>query len=378
MGFYHTDGLFKRTQREVSVGRFRCRWFSKAVFGLNTGFGLNTPSKSGFKSRLVSLCGFLLLLSFTAWLGGDRANAQGEATSQVGQAKMHAVWFEPLPPRQNESRRLPRPIESVRGEFLEFTADSLRVSTPDEQKVVSIAARRIIWIEPQWDDEDARDGMVAFSSGKYSEALPRLQAALQKRPPVWQQQWLLAHLALAAHQVGKHAESLQLIGYLQRSNPPAFMYSLLPIQWTSRPLGAAVLQAARSVLDAEESALRLVAASWLLSAGGERELADSVLESLTRGSDSGEIAELAQVLRWKRVSIPKVSSLVPQWDEAVERLPVALQGGPLLTIADRLEASGDSGRAREYYWTVQLLYKKPLPLAENARQALAELEKIKP
>lgn len=341
-------------------------------------YGLNTPINSGFKNRVDSLWGFVFLLVFAAGLGADDANAQEEATSQVGQAKMHAVWFEPLPPRQNESRRLPRPIESVRGEFLEFTADSLRVSTPDDQKVVSIASRRIIWIEPQWDDEDAREGMIAFSAGKYSEALPRLQSALQKRPPVWQQQWLLAHLALAAHQVGKHAESLQLIGYLQRSNPPAFMYALLPVQWTSRPLGATVMQAARTVLDAEESALRLVAASWLLSAGGERELADSVLESLTRGGDSGPIVDLAQVLRWRRVSIPKIGSLLPQWDEAVERLPIGLQGGPLLTIADRLEASGDSQRAQEYYWTVQLLYKKPLPLSENARQALAELEKTTP
>jgi hypothetical protein len=119
----------------------------------------------------------------------------------------------------------------------------------------------------------------------------------------------------------------------------------------------------------------LVAASWLLSSPSDRLVAERVLEALAADRREPALARLAEVVSWRRTPVPQIANAAANWPQLVERLPISLQGGPLLTIADRLEAAGEQARSREFYLTVALLHQHPNTLA---RYATETLEQVKP
>lgn len=292
------------------------------------------------------------------------------------------IWHQPPPRPSSDSQWLPQPILQTTGEIVDFTAEILRVdergADADEEsdrrrdEVTSIATERIVWIEPAWTDESARQGMAAFAAGRYDESIPHLLQAVRNRPPVWQQQWLTGHMALAAAEAGRYPAALELVGQLGRSRPPTPMLCLLPIRWTARGADASAVAAARSSLDAAEPEVRLVAASWMLGSAGDRAAAERTLQGLSTDTQNPWIARLAEAVHWRRTPVPQIEAASAGWSEKIDRLPISLQGGPLLCAADRLAAAGFGDRARELYLAAALLHRYPRPIAEEAR-ANAEL-----
>lgn len=308
-----------------------------------------------------ALVWLILISGMTAW-GQEQNNA----------GKNQRVWYEPLPPMSNQTGFLPRSLIEAKGEIVDFTAEAVRIQQANVRQADSIAAQRIVWIAPDWQIAEAASGMKAFEEGDYPAAIQQLTQALPQRPPVWQQQWILAHLTAAAHQVGKHAEALQLIGLLQQSNPPSFMLGLMPIHWTNRPLPASAVAAARQAIGAEDPAVRLVAASWLLSSAEDRVIAERTLDAIVNQRDAMVLARMAAFVRWRRTPVPQIAAASERWIAAVDQLPIALQGGPLLFIADRFDAIGSTAEAKEWYLKVALLHHENRPLAGAAQQALFE------
>jgi hypothetical protein len=225
-------------------------------------------------------------------------------------------------------------------------------------------------MEPGWKNEQARSGMDDVVAGRYAEAIPKLLAAIQAAPPVWQQQWLSGHLAMCAVAAERYAAALELVAQLAASRPPVPVYALLPIHWTSRPMSGTAIAAARKAIAAPASEVRLVAASWLLTEPNERELAERTLESLSKDRSQPQIAALATVIRWRRTPVPQIEKSAEEWLRNVDRLPISLQGGPLVCVADRLQAAGASEQARDLWLTVLVLHRLPRPLNDVARTSL--------
>jgi len=316
--------------------------------------------------------GLLVFVSFLVGFAGWKSSARALQSPERAQSVDAIVWVAPFEPRASARSWLPRAIESVRGEILELTTEGIRIEVPLQRTPAAFPATRIVWIEPQFAPGPAKDGVQAFHRGDYAEALRVLAPLVNEPQPLWQRQWLLGHLLLAAQQTGKFSAAMTLVEDFSRLQPPPFMLAFLPIQWTSRPQPATALAAAREKLSAEDPAIRLVAASWMLGSAADRSLAEGVLDALAKSRDQIELRSLAAAVRWRRTAVPEIPGLLDRWIAAVDQLPIPLQGGPLLLIADRAEACGESPRARELYLSVKLLAKVPHPLAEIAAAALEQ------
>lgn len=313
-----------------------------------------------------SLRAFLVILMLSG------APAAGQAPTPQTQ-----LWHQPPPRPSSASEWLPQPILQTSGEIVEFTAETLRLKSPETKtgetakragdEVTAIAADRLVWIEPAWSDESARQGMEDFQAGRYGESIPHLLQAVRARPPVWQQQWLTGHMAMAAAESGRYPATLELVGQLARSRPPTPMLCLLPIRWTARPMDASAVAAARASLDATEPAVRLVAASWMLGSAGDRAAAERTLLGLSNDAQHPWIARLAEAVRWRRTPVPQIEAASTEWMEKIDQLPISLQAGPLLCAADRLAAAGFGERAGELYLAVAMLHQHPRPVADEAR-----------
>jgi hypothetical protein len=279
------------------------------------------------------------------------------------------VWHQPPPRTSAESNWLPQALLSDSGQVVEIDGNTLRLELPNSQ-TRNIETSRIVWLEPAWKSDSAAAGMEAFAAGQYPEAIPNLLSAIQAAPPVWHQQWLGGHLAMSAVAAERYTAALEVVAQISASRPPVPMYALLPIHWTSRPMSGSAVAAARQVLTSPHSEVRLVAASWLLSEPNERELAERTLEALSKDRSQPQLAALATVVRWRRTPVPQIEKLSEEWLRNIDRLPIALQGGPLICVADRLQAAGAAEKARDLWLTVLVLHRLPKPLNDVAQTSL--------
>lgn len=302
----------------------------------------------------------MLLLPAAAW--GQTAD---ESLQRVDR-----VWHQPPPRPSGASMWLPQPIIETSGAIVQMTDETLQVESRSDDKPTNIAVDRIVWIEPAWASAEAREGMEGFAAGRYGEAIPRLLQAIRSGPPLWQQQWLTAHMAMAAYEAQRYPAALELVGQLERSGAPMPMLALLPIRWTSGSIEAPAVIAARARIDAAEPSVRLVAASWLLSNTATRARAERTLDQLAVDTANPWVARLAEAVRWRRTAVPRIEADAPGWLEKIDRLPIGLQGGPLLCAADRLDAVGRGEQARELFLAAALLHRHPRPIADEARAAV--------
>lgn len=296
--------------------------------------------------------------------------APAELLGGAGAPLVDRVWHQPPPPPAGASQWLPQPIIETIGKVVSMTDETLQMESPaEDQPPIYIAVERIVWMEPAWSVPPAREGMQAFVEGRYAEAIPLLIEAVRAGPPQWQQQWLSGHMAMAANETGRYAAALELVAQLDRSGMPMPMFALLPIRWTSRPVEASAVIAARERIDAAEPAVRLVAASWMLSSPATRGQAERALDALSVDGQHPWIARLADAVRWRRTPVPQIETEAAGWIAKIDQLPIALQGGPLLCAADRLDAAAHGDQARELFWAAALLHRQPRPIADQAHAA---------
>ena len=298
----------------------------------------------------------------------------GRATLAQSPAQVDRIWYQPAPVNSTESSLVPKPLQVVAGTVVEVAGNTMAVQVSDAVEPTFVPVDRLVWIQPSLDDKDARLGLGKMESGEYAESINLLIAGIQSKPEVWKQQWLLAHLAIAALETEKFPSVIELVGQLEASNPPVSFYGLLPIRWTSRRMSPSAIAEARKNIDAPSAIVRLVAASWLLNSPDDRVLAEQTLQALAQGRTNRAVSAYAEVLSWRRTPVPQIGKSADGWLNAVDRLPILMQAGPLLTVADRLQASGDGERAREIFLAIKLLYKQPRTFAD---QANAELEQTK-
>ncbi|XZE53308.1 hypothetical protein SH139x_005044 [Planctomycetaceae bacterium SH139] len=333
--------------------------------------------------RLNMTLALLLALAPGATLRGQTPAVTGANGAEIRDAvnansalggSLLRVWHQPPPPPSSESDWLPRPIQLSAGEVISFDNQRVKLEASDQQAPLVISLDRVVWLEASYESELAKRGMRLFADGKYAEAISPLLEAIRQGPPIWQQQWLIGHLAIAATEAERFPAALELVKQLQQSQPPIPAYCLLPVRWHSRPSSPQAISAARKVIGSEATAVRLVAASWLLSSPSDRLVAERVLEALAADRREPALARLAEVVSWRRTPVPQIASVSANWPQLVERLPISLQGGPLLTTADRLEAAGEQARSREFYLSVALLHQHPNTLARYASETLEQMK----
>lgn len=291
-----------------------------------------------------------------------------------------AVWY--LPPTASsigQSGWLPQPLRKLSGSIQSFQQGKLQIVVQDASSDGAIAEReldddRIVWIEVDWNGQgtEVEQAFEDFAALRYAECLKPLSDYVKQAQPRWRQLVAYGVLMNAAAEADKHASALAIAAGFYAAGPPTCFYSLLPIAWTRPEINAARDQAAARALQHENAAVRVVAASWILS-GTHRQQADQVLRQASNDPADPVLARLADAIRWRTIAGPEVLAAVKSWERKVDRLPIALQPGPMATIADRLQASGHGSLALPWWLSVAELGKQPGSLAHHAAQQAQRL-----
>ncbi len=288
-------------------------------------------------------------------------------------AEVDRIAYLPVSSDRQQDTWLAQPLLKLSGAIESFDAQQLEITVSGETQPTRIRTERIVWVQPGWDDEDARTGVEAYQAGDWPQAIARMLAALKKRPPVWRQEWLSVKLANAAMEAGRYPAAFELIAQLDRKPLPLPMVGQLPITWSGRTSDAGLIAAAKAKLNAAEPLARLAAASVLLTTA-EAPTAQRVLEALAGDAGRPLVAKLADAQLWRMATPVETARSAERWQEKADGLPPATFTGPLAVIADRLQAAGESERAVELWLAVALLSPDPAsPQARRAKQSAQQL-----
>lgn len=277
--------------------------------------------------------------------------ARGQDTNAVA-SKRDRIWIEPARPTKTESRWYPRSIITRSGKLIDLGGKQTRFLVEGDEAETLLPSDRVIWIEPGQRSEKETAALRLFAAGKHGEAVEPLLDVLTERPPVWRQQWLSMLAGHAAWKSGRAAIALEIVSHLDRRPLPAMVLASLPIEWKNGRVEATNVTAAGARLDDPSPAVRLVAASWLLSSG-QRNEASATLQALSKNERS-TVARLAETLLWRTASPRQVSEAASSWRTKIEALPIALQTGPIKTLADKLRAADLSDQADLLLWSLDL------------------------
>ena len=249
----------------------------------------------------------------------------------------------------------PRAIETISGKIVQFDAKQLRVRVSGETSDTLIASHRVLWIEA--DDLFAKESeaLQLFSEGKYAQSVRPFIDALASRPPVWRQEWFSMMAATAARMGGQHKIALELVSQLDARPLPPLAVAWLPVDWDgkTRIRNRAVIESAKERLADPSAAVRLVAASWLLSTT-DRNIAEPVLRRLSADSQRPIVARLATIVAFRAASPPEVIEGADVWQKKVDALPMVLQSGPTSTLVEKFQRAGLTSRAKKLQLSLEL------------------------
>ena len=299
----------------------------------------------------------LVLIMMTCF--ANIAAAQARSEPAVDAPPTDRVWI--APPAASDSGWYPEAIEIRRGRVTAFDDQQLTLVPAGDDESVSVAAERVLWIEPSRRSQQERAALRDFRERHYGAALRPLIESLESRPAVWRQQWLLMAAAQAAWRASRPSVALELVRQLDQRPLPPLVLAWLPVAWRSERLSPADQQTAAASLADSSPAVRLVAASWLL-ASADRERAKQVLGQLAVAEDRPRIAQLAEAVLWRAALPDEALAAAEPWQRQLEALPLVLQVGPTVTLIEKLRAAGaDGGIVEHWQWSLELTPPHPHP-----------------
>lgn len=299
------------------------------------------------------------------------SEAAGQRAAETGPPATDTVWYAPPQESTHPDPWYAAPLSSLRGRVIEYDAEELRLEMPDGSQR-RVPAERVVRLEAEL-PEPAGAALRGYRDGKPArESIPELFTAIQVPPPVWVQRLLTASLAGAAFEANRFPAALELVAGLAAAGAPPPLIAELPIHWNLVPLPDTAASAALARLDDPEPLVRLVAASWLV-ATAQRSRAIAVLEALAADPAAPQIAKLADALLWSTFP-PGDQRLVRSWYEPrLERLPIALQAGPLSILAAKFSAARRDEETLELLLRIALHYDSPRWIVAQARRDSVDL-----
>lgn len=257
-------------------------------------------------------------------------------TNPAGSTELDTFEYAPVYTRSIDVWNPPI-AEQLAGSIEEF--DDQHIVFIENGQRRELPSNRVLSIKPVWKSEAASNAHRLFTERRYEQAIEAIPVAVKSNIPRWQQRLLIAEIVDSAVAIGgiKGACSV-FLDSLAPNQPPAMLYSSLPLCWTSEEPDRVLRQAAIEWLASTSEPAQLLGASWLVL-GADGEAAKRKLQQL-QGSEVEAIAWLAVAQAWRWVPPPETESKMPAWFEYRDRLLEPLQVGPTEFLADRLSRVG--------------------------------------
>jgi len=270
--------------------------------------------------------------------------------------------------------------ETIEAKVLNFNSASIVYQLLPDLSMRNRPSNAVGKVIFSWATKDAVDADLAFRNGQYPEVIRLGKAAISSgKLPNWQQRFLVAKMVDSFWQINQKVIAGNLFLSLLKDSAPRLIYDSAPLLWQTTKVDAAMTEAANAWLkDTESKDAQLLGASWLLGTSGSSE-AKSILENISQDSDTF-LARLATAQLW-RIATPKdVATKYVDWQSIRDSLPVPIQIGPTLAIADKLERASLPGQAlQEYVRLIAIQENQPsiLRLAqERAAEILRSLNRV--
>jgi hypothetical protein len=239
--------------------------------------------------------------------------------------------------------------ETIVGRIIDFNAASIIYQLPPDETMKTRNAIDVTKISFEWLSEEAAGANKAFESGSFSEVIRLGKLAIAGgQLPSWQQRFLVAKMVEAFWQSNQKVIAGKLFLSLLKDSSPPLVYASAPLIWQPTKVDSAMTEVALNWVNESESFdSQLLGASWLLGTSDS----SGAIEALQRVSRQPNLllARLATAQLW-RVATPKeVASKFLEWRSVRDLLPVGLQVGPTLTIAEKLERASLQAEALDEY-----------------------------
>ena len=203
-----------------------------------------------------------------------------------------------------------------------------------------------------------------FDAMQYADALPALEQAIEVESRDWVRRELLARRCRALRNVGRMTEAAETFRQLMALDATRYHLNAAPLRWKMRLPDAAMQNWGTQHLSSDEPAVRLVAASWLLS-GPHRAEAVAALKQLELDHDS-------QLARW--AAFQHQRALLVQWDEAtatryaarIRKLDESLRAGPCFLVGTAFGRLKRNESSIEWLLRVAMLYPHDVEIAAES------------
>ncbi len=263
--------------------------------------------------------------------------------------------------------------ETIVGRIVDFNASNIIYQLPPDQTLKTRNSSDVSKVAFEWLSKDAAGTHEAFESGNYSEVVRLGKLAIASGLlPSWQQRLLVARMVESFWQLNQKVIAGKLFLSLLKDSSPALAYASAPLIWQPTKVDSAMTETALGwVKESESIDSQLLGASWLLGTS-ESTLASEALQRISR-QPNVLLARLAAAQQW-RVATPKeVASRFQDWRAVRDRLPVAFQSGPTLTIAEKLERASLPSEALDEYIRIIAVEPQKSYASRFARKRAAEI-----
>jgi len=257
------------------------------------------------------------------------------------------------------------------GRILEYTNLHLTMQMPSGAER-QIESDRIVEIMAAWRSE-YREAEDLFHEKQYERAEKGFRRAVTQEKREWIQERIQARILLCLRAQGKWTAAATLFSEgLQKINPASPYLSTIPLAWHPLELTPPLQGQATRFLESTFPLERLIGASWLLSSG-VRGKAIAVLQQLELNPNK-ELAILATAQLWRtKLPIALAADLV-QWKKTIDRLPLALQAGPLYVLGQLQNQQQVTEHAVLTWMRVVILYPQNYQL--NSEALLASIRAL--
>ena len=262
------------------------------------------------------------------------------------------IWLAPSTSETRGSNWYPAAIQKQQGQVVQFDRDAIVITDPKTSRSRRLASSRVLWIEA--DDQTDREKNIRsfFEEGRDTDVLSGLSDVLNERPPVWRQQWLTMVAAVSAWRTKRGKVALELISQLDQRPLPLMILAWLPIAWTNQITAEPLVADALARLSDPSPIVQLIASSWLLSSVHRNIASEKIKELIT--SERTEVAQLASALLWRVATPEQVKKSAEDWRDEIDRMPLMLQGGPLVLLKSKLRSSGEVTAAEHLQWSIDV------------------------
>ena len=239
------------------------------------------------------------------------------------------------------------------GRILEYTNLHLTMKMPSGAER-QIESNRVVEIMTAWRSE-YREAEDLFHEKQYERAEKGFRRAATQETRGWIQERIQARILLCLRAQGKWTAAATLFSEgVQKTNPASPYLSTIPLAWHTLELTPPLQGQATRFLESTFPLERLIGASWLL-ASPIRGKAIAVLQQLELNSNK-ELAILATAQLWRtKLPIALAADLV-QWKKTIDRLPLALQAGPLYVLGQLQKQQQATEHAVLTWMRVVILY----------------------